>query len=123
MRINRMDTIKAPAKKIKEICKTVPSSAFNTLIRTNVQAGRSNQWKNVKNQFTSNCDRASTVVLSPNPNSQYIQDLDPEWTKTVADRVLENTKSPTVGGRKSTRKSGRKSGRKTTRKSGRKNRK
>jgi hypothetical protein len=119
-----MSNIKAPALEVSKICKTVPTKSFNRLIETNTESGRANQWKNVKSQFLSNCDTAKIISLSPNPNSQSINKLDPEWSQTVADRVISN--QPSVGGRKGSSKRSSKRTRKgtykSTRKSTRKNR-
>jgi hypothetical protein len=119
-----MSNIKAPALEVSKICKTVPIKSFNRLIETNTESGRANQWKNVKSQFVSNCDTAKIISMSPNPNSQSINKLDPEWSQTVADRVISN--QPSVGGRKRSSKRSSKRTRKgtykSTRKSTRKNR-
>ena len=109
MENNRNTTlkIKNTARHIQNSCKLAPKSAFNAVIRNNANSGRNKQWKNIKDYFLADCERAKIALISPNPNPQLQGQFDPEWSANVAEEVHSRTTPTTpntMGGKRRTRK-------------------
>ena len=111
--------LKAPAREVHTICKN-PSikNGLQKLAASSKSGNRSSQWSQVGEQFRANCDMAQRIVLTPDPNSQLLSKIDPEYTKNVAERVLTNVAAlPSLGGkRRRSNKTNRKNRNRKTRK-------
>jgi hypothetical protein len=90
--LSRMsDNLKAPARKVQEVCRnTRVKKALQKLVASNTSADRGEQWGQVSKQFSTNCDTAQRIILTPTPTEQLLKQMDPEYTKSIADRVLAN---------------------------------
>lgn len=90
--LSRMsDNLKAPARKVQEVCKnTRVKKGLQKLVNSNTSADRGQQWGQVQRQFMTNCDMAQRIVLTPTPQASMLATMDPEYTKSIADRVLAN---------------------------------
>jgi len=86
--------LKANAREVQTICKnTRVKQALNKLAAAKNSGDRDEQWGQVKRQFTTNCDMAQRIVLTPNPQPSLLEKIDLEYTKGIADRVLTNNSS------------------------------
>ena len=86
--------LKAPAREVQTICKNPRvKQALNKLSAAKNSGDRDEQWGQVKRQFTTNCDMAQRIVLTPNPQPSLLEKIDLEYTKGIADRVLTNNSS------------------------------
>jgi len=86
--------LKAPAREVQTICKNSRvKQALNKLAAAKNSGDRDEQWGQVKRQFTTNCDMAQRIVLTPNPQPSLLEKIDLEYTKGIADRVLTNNSS------------------------------
>jgi hypothetical protein len=84
--------LKANAREVQKVCRnTRVKQALNKLVTSNKSADRGKQWKQVGEQFRTNCDMAQRIVLTPNPQPSLLEKIDLEYTKGIADRVLANT--------------------------------
>jgi hypothetical protein len=84
--------LKANAREVQKVCRnTRVKQALNKLVTSNKLADRGKQWKQVGEQFRTNCDMAQRIVLTPNPQPSLLEKIDLEYTKGIADRVLANT--------------------------------
>ena len=83
--------LKANAREVQKVCRnTRVKQALNKLVTSNKSADRGKQWKQVGEQFRTNCDMAQRIVLTPNPQPSLLEKIDLEYTKGIADRVLAN---------------------------------
>ena len=88
------DNLKAPAREVQKICKNPRvKQALNKLSAAKNSGDRDEQWGQVKKQFTTNCDMAQRIVVTPKPTDQLLSAIDLEYTKGIADRVLTNNSS------------------------------
>jgi hypothetical protein len=102
-------TVKNTARRVRNACKRVNRSAFNTVIHENTESGRNKQWENVKKTFLADCEKATIALISPNPDPKIQHELNPEWSIGVADEVSARTTPPStpmpsspVGGKRRT---------------------
>ena len=113
--------LKAPAREVQKVCRnTRVTKALKNLARTNTSADRDHQWSKVERQFTTNCDMAQRIVVTPNPQPSMLATMDPEYTKSIADRVVanaSNSTNPTGGKRRRHNKTNRKNRARKTRRS------
>ena len=128
--------IRAPAKEVNSICKTVAPNIFSKIIKSQTSNGNTKQWENVQGFWNSSCGLAKRlsdrkVYVNANTMKNHLEKyrIYPEWTsntKKNIDRALQNMPIATpvdtavnavvVGGRRNTRKSRKGSkGRKTRR--------
>ena len=90
--LSRMsDNLKANAREVQKVCRnTRVKQALNKLVSSNTSADRGEQWGQVKRQFTTNCDMAQRIVLTPNPQPSMLDKIDLAYTKNIAERVVAN---------------------------------
>jgi hypothetical protein len=115
--------IRAPAKEVNSICKTVRPNTFTKIINSQNSNGNKKQWENVKGFWNSSCGLAKRlsdgkVYVNTNTMKNHLEKyrLYPEWTsntKKNIDRALQNmpvatsvdtaVKQVVAGGRRKTR--------------------
>ena len=91
--LSRMSVnLKANAREVQKVCKnTRVKQALNKLAASNTSADRGEQWGQVARQFTTNCDMAQRIVLTPNPQPSMLDKIDLAYTKGIAERVIANS--------------------------------
>jgi hypothetical protein len=68
----------------------MPKNAFNTLKKLNSSADRNIQWEAVEHQFKRDCDIAQRILMSSDPQRSLLEQMNPEYTADIYDRVLSN---------------------------------
>ena len=94
--MNNVESIKAPAREVKNICGSVPKTAFTEVINSAGSNTHKTQWLNVKRFWNQSCNAAKKIVLTPRPNVSLLKNIDPAWSRNIRDAV--------AGGRRKTRK-------------------
>ena len=94
--MNSVESIKAPAREVKNICGSVPKNAFTEIINSAGSNTHKTQWLNVKRFWNQSCNAAKKIVLTPRPNVSLLKNIDPAWSRNIRDAV--------AGGRRKTRK-------------------
>jgi ribosome-associated protein YbcJ (S4-like RNA binding protein) len=106
--------IRAPAKEVNSICKTVRPNTFTKIINSQNSNGNKKQWENVKGFWNSSCGLAKRlsdgkVYVNTNTMKNHLEKyrIYPEWTsntKKNIDRALATAVNQVVaGGRRKTR--------------------
>jgi hypothetical protein len=106
--------IRAPAKEVNSICKTVRPNTFTKIINSQNSNGNKKQWENVKGFWNSSCGLAKRlsdgkVYVNTNTMKNHLEKyrIYPEWTsntKKNIDRALDTAVNQVVaGGRRKTR--------------------
>jgi hypothetical protein len=106
--------IRAPAKEVNSICKTVRPNTFTKIINSQNSNGNKKQWENVKGFWNSSCGLAKRlsdgkVYVNSNTMKNHLEKyrIYPEWTsntKKNIDRALATSVNAVVaGGRHKTR--------------------
>jgi hypothetical protein len=106
--------IRAPAKEVNSICKTVRPNTFTKIINSQNSNGNKKQWENVKGFWNSSCGLAKRlsngkVYVNTNTMKNHLEKyrIYPEWTsntKKNIDRALATSVNAVVaGGRRKTR--------------------
>jgi len=106
--------IRAPAKEVNSICKTVRPNTFTKIINSQNSNGNKKQWENVKGFWNSSCGLAKRlsngkVYVNSNTMNNHLKKyrIYPEWTsntKKNIDRALYTAVNAVVaGGRRKTR--------------------
>lgn len=96
--MNTVESIKAPAREVKNICGSVPKTAFTEVINSAGSNTHKTQWLNVKRFWNQSCNTAQKIVLTPRPNVSLLKNIDPVWSRNIRDAVVA------TGGRRKTRK-------------------
>ena len=106
--------IRAPAKEVNSICKTVRPNTFTKIINSQNSNGNKKQWENVKGFWNSSCGLAKRlsdgkVYVNTNTMKNHLEKyrIYPEWTsntKKNIDRALATSvNAVAAGGRRKTR--------------------
>ena len=83
--------LKANAREVQKVCRnTRVKNGLQKLAASNTSADRGEQWGQVARQFTTNCDMAQRIVLTPNPQPSMLDKIDLAYTKNIAERVVAN---------------------------------
>lgn len=92
--------IRAPAKEVNSICKTVTPNTFSKIIKSQNSNGDTKQWENVRGFWNSSCGLAKRlsdrkVYVNANTMKNHLEKyrIYPEWTsntKKNIDRALQN---------------------------------
>ena len=90
--LSRMSVnLKANAREVQKVCRnTRVKNGLQKLAASNTSADRGEQWGQVARQFTTNCDMAQRIVLTPNPQPSMLDKIDLAYTKNIAERVVAN---------------------------------
>ena len=92
--MDNIESIKAPAREVKNICSTVPRNAFTEVINSAGSNTHKTQWLNVKRFWNQSCNAAKKIVLTPRPNVSLLKNIDPTWSRNIRNAI--------VGGRRKT---------------------
>jgi hypothetical protein len=106
--------IRAPAKEVNSICKTVRPNTFTKIINSQNSNGNKKQWENVKGFWNSSCGLAKRlsdgkVYVNTNTMKNHLEKyrIYPEWTsntKKNIDRALATSvNAVAAGGNRKTR--------------------
>jgi hypothetical protein len=106
--------IRAPAKEVNSICKTVRPNTFTKIINSQNSNGNKKQWENVKGFWNSSCGLAKRlsdgkVYVNTNTMKNHLEKyrIYPEWTsntKKNIDRALATSvNAVAAGGHRKTR--------------------